>query len=165
MRWRSFATVLKSIQGTSSWILEGVASECRPVMPARALVSPCNGKVPVRLCNLTNSSLTVYKGIRIATLEGISVAACINTANANSTVPVVGFTSVPKEELICECVRRSEDHRIGEQQDLLVQLFFSYQDVLASGTHDVGRIFVYGTHTGEAPPIHQAVRRFPPTKR
>ena len=91
-------TVPRSIEGNRSWILEGVANEHRPVVPTRTLVSPFNGEIPVRLCNLTNSSVTMYKRTRIVNLERSSEAACVNPANTKSTEPVAGVTSVPKEE-------------------------------------------------------------------
>ena len=158
------ARVPVSVQG-GSWILEGLSGEQKPIVPARALVSPRNGEVPVRLCNTGSVPATIYKGTRIATLESVE-SPLVEAAVGVSETPQTLVTK-EKSDLIWACVQDIGDHLSSTEQHLLYDLLHGYHDVISSGSHDVGRTskIRHEIHTGDAPPIRQPVRRIPPARR
>ena len=60
--------ISKECDGTS-WLVEEYLSKKTPVLIARAVVTPRQGKIPVRILNLKAEPLTIYRGTRIATAE------------------------------------------------------------------------------------------------
>ena len=59
--------VAKEVDGT--WLIESRTLRRSGLIVARALVQPKDGKIPVRILNLSSCPVTIYKGTRIATLE------------------------------------------------------------------------------------------------
>lgn len=53
------------------WLLEHKPSKLNSVVIARAIVSPINGTFPVRLVNLSDLRVTLYKNTKIGMLEDI----------------------------------------------------------------------------------------------
>ena len=75
---------------TGTWLVEDRVPKKLPILVARAIVAPQNGKFPVRVLNLTLEPITVYKGTRIATSEPME-----HTVEANISALADNATSQP----------------------------------------------------------------------
>ena len=64
-----------------NWILKGEQRDKVPVVAARAVVSPVNRTLPVRLLNPAMESVVVYKGTQIACLKALDESDVIDSAS------------------------------------------------------------------------------------
>jgi len=76
---------------TGTWLVEDRVSKKLPILVARAVVAPQNGKFPIRVLNLNSELITVYKGTRIATSEPMeyTVEANISALTDNASFPTL----------------------------------------------------------------------------
>ena len=126
-----------------NWILEGEHREKVhvPVMVARAVVCPSQGKLTVRLLNPGPEPTVVYSGMRIARLEFVETpdideddSACVAVVEDEpSTVPDT------KQQFIWQAVEES-DNLDGMQHETLYYLLLSYADVFAADKTDYRRM-------------------------
>ena len=89
-----------------TWLVEAVAEE-RPVEVARALVSPEDGQVPVRLLNTQSDPIKLSKGRTIAVLEPVAPEQLQEPIAAVEKKPLV---SEEKRERLWEMVLAAGDH-------------------------------------------------------
>lgn len=52
-----------------TWLLEECTSKSLPIRVARAVVNPMSSTVPIQLLNLSSATATVFKDMKVATVE------------------------------------------------------------------------------------------------
>ena len=150
-----------SIDG-GSWLVESNWGQRLPAAVARALVEPKSGKVPVRLLNAREKTVTVTAGSEIATLESVEPPPDTVVAAVDNC------TQTPeKEEMLSRLVEENGGDISADEKEQLLTLLRQYADVFAASESDLGRTgnLKHEIHTGDAAPVRQAVRRMPPQRR
>ena len=150
-----------SIDG-GSWLVESNWGQRLPAAVARALVEPKSGKVPVRLLNAREKTVTVTAGSEIATLESVEPPPDTVVAAVDNC------TQTPeKEEMLSRLVEENGGDISADEKEQLLTLLGQYADVFAASESDLGRTgnLKHEIHTGDAAPVRQAVRRMPPQRR
>ena len=157
------------------WLLEESVKKCSPAAVARALVRVNAGHVPVRLVNVRSEPVTLYKGLKIATIEQVEDE-CLNEIECSHQQPVqtvsnmgsslVG-TCTSKGELTSEFAANVGADLSEDEQRKFLNLVYKYADIFAGSGGDLGRTskLKHCINTGTAPPIRQPVRRISPQRR
>ena len=146
---------------TGTWIVEG---ESNAVLVARAVVSPNEQKVPVRIANVREDPINIKKGTKIAGMEIVAQEEIQRTvASIEQEKPI----QEKKRQLLWDLVVRSGDSLTDSQRELLFAVLLKYEDVFASTPDDFGRTkeIRHTINVGNSPPIRQPVRRIPPIRR
>ena len=105
---------------TGTWMLEG---ESNAVLVARAVVSPNERKVPLRILNVRDEPIKVKKGTKIAGMEAVpqeGVSSIIVSAERKEPI------SEKKRQLLWEMVIRSGSSLTDCQKELLLALLLKY---------------------------------------
>ena len=138
-----------------SWIVESNPDNNNAVMVARALVTPSNQMVPVRVLNPRPQGITVSKGTTIVRMEAVAVVAA--TLDSETT---------PKHQIIEDMVKQIGDHVSSVQCTQLLQFLLEFLDIFAGTSNDLGHtdLVKHRIDTGNAHPIHQQTRRAPLSK-
>ena len=105
-----------------SWIVVSEWSDRPPAAVARALVTPKWGKVPVRLLNPREESVTVGAGAAIATLELIEQPSDSVVAN----IDVEQSDVIEKESLIQKLVDERANDLGDKQREAFLHLLLKY---------------------------------------
>ena len=144
---------------TTTWLVEPI-QEKRPVEVARALVTPVEGQIPVRLLNTRSDSIQISKGKTIAVLEPVAQDS-ISAVKENCGV------SGEKRAQLWEKVLEVGDTLSKEEQQQLFMVLLEYADIFAEHPDDFGRTdkVKHSINTGDSPPVRQPVRRIPPYRR
>lgn len=152
-------TVSDKCNGT--WLVEDLLTKKPPLLIARAVVTPLQGRIPVRVLNLKAEPITVYKGTRIATAE--LLGRDIETVSVVSEEP-----DVEKEyqSLVEKVMETLPTDLSNTQKEQINALLMKYAHVFATSTSDLGRTSAlrHRIETTGAP-IRQGVRRTPPLQR
>ena len=141
------------------------------VLVARALVDVTNATIPVKLCNLQEEEMVIYKHMKIGRLEYVDSVSpfedteslngrkvCQTVTNPDKSVhPVQGLHPVLRE-----MVDKSRDNITSEQVDQYADMLQRRQDAF-SLNGELGRtnIVEHRINTGDAVPIRQRLRRLP----
>ena len=164
---RSILQVAGSIENPveGTWVVEEATEKKLPFAVARVLVEPTSTDVPLCILNHTDEPMTVYSGMRLATLQGVEFRSL--RVDAVSSAEPTGSVGTEKQEMLWNIVEQSGAHLSPGEKDHFFQLLLEYGDVLAFSTSDLGRTSKLRHHinTGQAPPIRQPVRRVPPHRR
>ena len=157
--------VMASVDGDApegSCILEKLQGGRTPCVVARALVKPCDGRVPVCFLNPKPEPAVISANTVVATIEEAEPPTSELVANV-SAQPLTH----DKEELLWNIVESSGTELSQDQREQFYALLSRYADVFASTSADLGRTSELGhqINTGNATPIRQAVRRIPPDRR
>ncbi len=158
--------VMASVSGearSATYILEGTRLKTA-AMVARALVSPTDGKVPVRLLNPRSEPITVYSGTKVATLEAADEMPLQVAGVTGAREPKV---SAEKQAMLWDMVCKSDTELSEAQKQQLFALLLEHADVFASDRNDLGHANAirHEIDTGTSPPIRQPLRRVPPPGR
>ena len=150
------------VQENQVYVLEGVELKTTSVMVARAIVTP-GVSVPVRVMNVTDQPVNLYKGTRIAHLTEIEEVD--DNPLLVSSVQHDGNVSFELEAALWALAEQATLE--PEDQERLFVLLLEYADVFALGNDGLGRtsILQHEIHTGDAAPIRQQFRRVCPEKR
>jgi hypothetical protein len=121
--------------------------------------------MPVRILNLGEDPVTMYQGTRIAHLETLGKAEIVDSTVATVQDQPAG-NSTDVEAKLWSMVE-GNDSLDNTQKEYLYELLLSYGDIFARNKTDFGRTskIKHSIDTGEAAPIRQHVRRFPPARR
>ena len=143
-------------------IVEGLQS--RPVLVARALVEPAEGKVPIRLMNPHSEPITVYQGSKVANLEMTEDDSFLPVHMAAVTAKE---TNPDKQAVLWDMVCKVDPTLSEPEKNELFSLLLEYSDVFADHEKDVGHTtsVTHKINTGESPPIRQPMRRITPSKK
>ena len=143
--------------GSGTYLVEGNQLKQSGVLVARAIVTPKNNTVPIRIANTSALPVTVFKGMKIGRVElidheEVSINA-VETSSLNETPqwPHDGLQLSLPEELT------------EVQRDKFAALLSLYSDVVAINDKQLGRtdILSHKIDTGDATPIRQQARRVP----
>ena len=147
----------------ATWLVEPVAEE-RPVEVARALVSPENGRVLVRLLNTRPDSIELNRGRPIAVLEPVSPE---QLQEPIAAVEKKSPVTIEKQEQLWEMVLAAGESLTQEEQQQLFLVALEFEDIFALQSNDFGRTskIRHSINTGDHQPIRQPVRRMPPYRR
>ena len=137
-------------------IIEGNPDSNNAVMVARALVTPSNQMVPVRVLNPRSGGITISKGTTIARMEAVAIVA--TTLDSKTT---------PKHQIIEDMVKEIGDHMSSVQCAQLLQLLLEFSDIFAGTSNNLGHtdLVKHRIGTGNAHPIRQQARRAPLSKK
>ena len=150
------------IDNETTWLLEGQQMKESPLVVARALVTPHNNTVVVRLLKPDAKSLTLHKKAKIAVMEPINnpcVCSVDATINDNANVVMEEKKHI-LWDMVCSC------HADIERESLFF-LLLEFSDIFAGPQDMPGRTskLKHFIDTGAAHPIRQPVRRIPPARR
>nr|XP_006822064.1 PREDICTED: uncharacterized protein LOC100379030 [Saccoglossus kowalevskii] len=134
----------------------------RGIMVARALVSDCNGVIPVRLLNVTPHPIHVKQGTAVGMLEPLSEGEGVVTAERDKENEVP-LKEKQLPEYLHDIWRRSTTELDDGEAEKVAALLMKYADVFSRGDDDMGctNLVKHSINTGEAAPIRQPSRRLP----
>jgi hypothetical protein len=129
-----------------------------PVKIANGLVGSTCDQVPVRLLNPSPDSRVVYKGTKVATVEGIDDEPCQAVL---AVQPEERGVSRSKRQTLSKMEKCASDLGV-EQREQLLQLRIEFADIFAE-EGELGHTdrITHNINSGSAPPIRQSVRRVP----
>ena len=147
---------------SSSWLVEPCASQYRAVLPARAVVNPEGGQVPVRVFNPRPEPVRVRRGATIARMEPLP-----ELTDTVASVEEVSEVSEEKQGQLWQTVAGGCEKLSPEEQRQLYAVLLEYADLFADEPDDFGRTsrIKHRINIGDAAPIRQRVRRIPPLHR
>ena len=139
------------------WLIEG--RHLDKVLIARAVVTPAENGIPIRIANTSIMPVSLYQGTRVATAELIT---------ETSINAVTESLSEEGHSLGHECMEvplhtpLAADLTEDQREQFLAVLSY-YSDILAKNDDDLGRTNVlrHKIETGVAKPIRQQARRVP----
>ncbi|KAL3862869.1 hypothetical protein ACJMK2_008815 [Sinanodonta woodiana] len=143
------------------------------ILVAKAVVNPSYGCIPLRMVNLSRSSIKLYKHSCAAICEPVASTFHLEVTENDNLVGKVNklttdTTTCPKEpEHLKTLIEESRKTLSEHQQDHLRKLLCKYESVFAKSKSDLGRtnIVQHKINTGNANPIKQHPRRLPLSKR
>ena len=139
------------------------------LLVAKALVSPSDGTIPLRIANPYDESVTLNKHTLVATYEALDSEELISV-NATQTVPNEQHSSPANEipEYLEELFAKSTQNFDFNQKEEFKQLLLKCQSTFSSSSHDLGRTNLVEYEINLVPgtkPIKQAPYRLPLAKR
>ena len=155
------ADVSGGVQPDQVYVLKGIERQSNNVMAARAVVR-AGTCVPVRVLNLTDQDVILYKGTRIAALAEAEEPH--NPVHV-STVQKIEEASPQLEVALWKLVKGTS---LGsEEQDKLFVLLMDYVDIFAMNKDQLDKtdVLQHRIYTGNTPPIHQQFRQMCPQKK
>ncbi len=142
------------------------------VLFARVVAVPRDGKVPVRIANLSSSATTLYEGQRIGSFHPL--------ATPDTNISDAEYREIPPMCLPADVLRvhstaqgsgecSSQRPTVGadtldqDQHEQFDNLPAEFSDVFSKGKQDLARtsLVYHRINTGDASPIKQAPRRLP----
>ena len=121
--------------------------------------------VPVRMMNVKEQPVTIESGTVVADLEQVSVIGQHDTYDSEATdAKQIDEESESKTEYIQKLIEGVDDS-IPESACLALEaILFKYRDVFSQDENDLGQtdIVMHHIDTGNARPVRQPLRRYPP---
>ncbi|XP_053386617.1 uncharacterized protein LOC128550817 [Mercenaria mercenaria] len=143
--------------------------ENHDILVARALVEPKLGLIPIRIANLENTPIRLYKNTIIATLEGTELPEIIptNLAETPSTSKSTNKSSQEIPDHLKECYERSTKDLTEEEKKEVKDLLCEFQDIFSKSDDDIGHtdLVEYTIDTGDNKPVRTPPYRIPLAKR
>lgn len=152
-----------SVSG-GSWLVENSLGNKGSIVVARALITPQDGCIPVRLVNLSSRPSIVYKGSTIGRLEVIDEVV-VRTVNQQNAVRGHNVADNKKSALWDAVSGNVELNRMEQEQ--LYHLLMAYHDIFSISQEELGHTgrVQHEIHTGNSSPIRQHARRIPSGQR
>ena len=140
-----------------TWLLQECRTKQSPIKIANGLVRSTSDQVPVRFLNLSVDSQVVYKGTKIAAVDGIDdkIRQAILAVQPNAR-----GISRTKRQTLSKMVEECASDLGAEQKKQLLQLLIEFADIFEGERGHTDRI-MHSIDTGSAPLIRQPVRRVP----
>ena len=137
----------------------GMQNEAVAVKIANGPVNSTCDQVPVRLLNPSPDSRVVYKGTKIAMVEGVDDEP---HQAVLAMQPKVRGVSCTKRQALSKMVEKCASDLGAEQKEQLLQLLIEFADIFTD-EGELGRTdrITHNIDTGSAPLIRQPVRRVP----
>ena len=137
-----------------SWLIEGRNLDKMPV--ARAVVTPSENGVPIRIANTSVMPVSLYQGTRVATAELITEASISAVAEPLSEKVDYECLEVPLQAPLAADLTKA-------QKEQFLAVHSHYSDILVKGDNDLGytNVLKHQIETGVAKPILQQARRVP----
>ena len=148
-------------------LLEVATRKRLPAVVVRVLMRVTAGRVPVRLMSIRSEPVTLYKEIKIATIEGIEVWCSNNRTTQTASNNRLAGICASKAELLYKMAADAGVDLSEDERQRFFNLVCTYADIFAGSTSDQGRTnkFKHCIDTGTTPLIRQPVRRIPPQRR
>ena len=125
------------------WLIEGKRSD--KVLIARAMVTPSEKGIPIRIANTSMIPVSLYQGAKVATAELITEAS------------VNAVTEPPSEKSAMESPKHISlsTNLLETQNEGFLQLLSHYSDLFAKDNDDLGctNVMKHQIETGTAKPI------------
>jgi len=136
------------------WLIKGVQHD--KVLIARAVVTPTDKSIPVRIANKSTMPVTLYQGMEVAIAEPITETS-IN--RLTESTHQISQTSGCNQDDIALQVPLPDSLTIAEKEKFLA-LLSHYSNVLAANNDDLGRTTVlnHEINTNGSQPICQQAR-------
>ena len=152
-----------SVSG-GSWLVENSLGNKGSIVVARALITPQDGCIPVRLVNLSSRPSIFYKGSTIGRLEVIDEVV-VRTVNQQNAVRGHNVADNKKSALWDAVSGNVELNRMEQEQ--LYHLLMAYHDIFSISQEELGHTgrVQHEIHTGNSSPIRQHARRIPSGQR
>ena len=133
---------------------------------ARAVVSPTNGEIVVRVLNPQDEAVVLRAGTTIAKLEELD-SICVAAVDTEKTGVTVPSASAEKQQQLGEVALNSGADMTEDERSCIFQLLLAYYDLFADLEAALGRTdkLQHTIHTAEAQPIRQPVRHISPCKK
>ena len=154
----TMARVNGKVRG-QTWLLQECRTKQLPVKIANGLVNSTCDQVPVRVLNPSPDSRVVYKGTKIATVEGVNDEP---RQTILAVQPEAREVSRTKRQALSKMMEKCASDLGAEQKEQLLQLLIEFADIFAD-EGELGRTdrITHNIDTGSAPLIRQPVRRVP----
>ena len=135
-----------------SWLIEG--RNLDKVLIARAVVTPSENGVPIRIANTSAMPVSLYLGTKVATAELITEASINAVSEPLSEKVDYECLEVPLQTPLSADLMKA-------QKEQFLAVLSHYSDILAKGDNDLGRtnVLKHQIETGVAKPICQQARR------
>ena len=166
---KSQMEVLACVLGPVSeetWLLEGLETSTqrrwKEIAVARSVVSPGSRKIPVRLLNRHDCSITIPKDTLLTTLEPLDTDPTATCVEAR-----VSAQLCDEQEILWSMVEGAAKELSTGEKEQFFMLLSKYSQIFAYTNSDRGRTskLQHNIHTGNTAPIRQGVRRMPHTRR
>ena len=142
------------------WLLEEkpAPSKHSPIMVARAVVTPKNGKIVVRLLNPRPETVTWHANSTIAELMKLDA---VSVVSLETSQPVEKECNAAKKRMLLDSCNAE---LTPDQRQQFYGLLLQCSDIFSEDDGDLGRtgMLQHGISTGDAQPIQQGMRRIPP---
>ena len=135
------------------------------VYSARTLVSSTSiADVPVRVMNVKPQSVRIKAGTNLADLQPVEVDESESVCSASTTTKPTVIDKLNVPEFVRDLVNGSHSSLSDSFRRTLVDILCSYEDVFSKSENDLGLtdIVTHQIDTGNARPIRQPLRRYPP---
>ena len=147
--------------GDGTWLVEDHLDKKPQVLIARAVVTPQQGRIPIRVLNLNAEPLTIYKGTKLAKAELLE-----KDMEAVSVVNEIHSFDQEHQSIVDKLMEILPSNLSGPQREQINTLLVNYAHVFATNTSDLGRTNLTTHHIETSgAPIRQSVRRTPPLQR
>ena len=133
------------------------ATNERPLLVARSLVTSQNSTVPLRIANFSDEDITIYKNTRLGTFSSIErdferdySKICCAASGFQETTSIIDSVHI-------------DSSLDAEQKGKLKSLLNDYRSIFSKEPGDLGRTSLVKHHidTGNNNPVRQGVRRVP----
>lgn len=165
----------QSLRETSEMIIEPKPESVltkQGILVAKALINPHSERIPLRVMNLTDEPQPLHTQTIAATAENVESVTLLQT-DAPSC-PLMSVQSVSRDldlekmpAHIKSVWEANATSLTEEQKKPFFDLLMKHQNVFAKSKYDLGHTTIvrHEIFTGDHPPIKQAPRRMPLTKR
>ena len=143
------------------WLLENDLHAGGSVATARAVVQPKGGQMPVRVLNISNDPVTLYKGTRLAKLEKPVFISAIAPEAENAKEE-----GVRDYQLLSELANTCSAELSAVETERFHQLLEKHRAVFMLPGEKPGRtgLLRHTIDTGHNKPIRQGLRRMSPSQ-
>ena len=152
-----------AVAKAQTWLVEPCLSEDRTaVVVARAMVTPEDEQIPVRILNPRIEPVSLKKGEAIARMEPLH-----EEVTVAATVQEETGEKEDQPEIIKELVAQASSQLTTGEQEQLFATLLDFADIFSRGPDDLGWTakIKHKIDTSDAAPIRQQVRRIPPMRR
>ena len=148
-----------------TYLLEGVEGGKSSALVARAVVSPINNTVVVRVLNPHKEVITLYQNTKIAVMQDVNPI-CVVTGDGGAREEAALLES-EKCQMLWEIAQNCQANLSEVEKSDFYQFLLGFEDIFADNHTPLGRtsLMKHSINTGTVPPIRQAMRRTPPSKR
>ena len=152
----------------TTWLVESKPPDGgTAVAVARAVVSPRDKYVPLRVLNPRDEPVSLSKGQEIARMEPLPRDPPGAVAAIGSPDLQQAGSDGKKKAILWDLVTQAQEKLSTQEQEQLFATLLTFSDVFSVGPDDLGRTnqIKHGINTGDTAPIRQQVRRIPPILR
>ena len=157
------ATVKMLTSDGRTYLLEGLQSGKSPALVARAVVSPTNNTVIVRVLNPQKDPITLHKNTKIVVMEELDTV-CVAATADNGEMEESGQPTQEKCQILWELAQNCQTTLSETEKGNFYHFLLNFE---AGPNDSLGRTsrLKHSINTGNAPPIRQPARQPCPSKR